>query len=154
MDNAPAVPPVATPSTTVAAAPTERPLGVTILAILAALGAVGALFAALGAFAIGGLAGAASNRGIYALLGAAAGVVFLLLAALYAASAWGLWTRQRWAWFAAIVAAGFGLLLGLLNLPAGIFQILVSGVIGWYLLTPPIQRWFGVWYNVPWNKTS
>lgn len=137
--------------------PATRPTGVTVLAVLNAVVAAFAILAALLMFAGGGMMGAMMGAedggGLFALLGAAFGVVLLLMAALYAAAAWGLWTKQRWAWYLAMVGVVIGLLNGLISLPFGIVGLLISGFIGWYLLTPPVQRWFGLSYNVPWNKT-
>jgi hypothetical protein len=140
-----------------APAPAARPTGVTILAVLAAIGAVGSIMAGLALLALGGfLASAGADAGLFAALGAAGGVLLLLLAAVYAASAWGLWTRKRWAWYLALAAVGLQLLTTLMSLVAGdigsgIIGLLIAGLVGWYLLSPAIQAWFGVSHKTPWS---
>src|SRR5581483_5328004 len=95
-----------------------------------------ALFAAFAIFAAGALAGAAVNSSSLVALGAAGGVLVLAYALFAAAVAWGL----------------FGLLTLLgAAFVGGLAQLVLAGVAAWYLLSPPVQRWFGVAYAPPWT---
>lgn len=125
----------------------RRPTGVTILAVLAGLVAVlaliGAATALLGGAAVGAEAGVAG--GLVMALG-----VFLLIYALFAAAvAWGLFRGARWAWYAALVLAGLGIVNGLLSLMGGdflgaILAFVLNGAVIWYLLKPDVKAFFGV----------
>ena len=92
--------------------------------------------------------------GMFAALGAVIGFFALIFAVVYLLAAWGLWTRKVWAWYLAVIGSVLGILGGITSLPFGIVNILISGFVAWYLLTPPVQRWFGLHYNVPWNKQA
>jgi uncharacterized membrane protein (DUF2068 family) len=86
----------------------------------------------------------------------ALGFFLIILAAIYAIAAFGLFTRKRWGWYMAIVAAALGLLQAVFSLLSGeivsaIFGLAISGFMGWYLLAPHVQAWFGVAHNVPWQ---
>lgn len=152
--SAPPAPPAATamPPTM----PQARPTGVTVLAVLAAIGAVFAFFGAIAAFGLGAIMGAAADSGVLAALGIGLAIFLLVLAAVDAAAAYGLWTRKRWGWYMAMVGAALGILQGLaslvsLEIVSAILGLGVSGFIAWYLLSPPIQRWFGVAHKTPWT---
>lgn len=118
-----------------------RPLGVTVLAILAGAAAALALLASVGAFTAPGDA--------FGGFAAAMGVFLLLYAVLAAAVAYGLWNGRTWAWYAALVVAGIGILNGALNILAGEFLggalgLVVNGLILWYLLRDEVKTWFHV----------
>ncbi len=134
----------------------SRPAGVTVLAALALIVALFALFAAFAIFAAGALAGAAVNSSSLVALGAAGGVLVLAYALFAAAVAWGLFARRRWAWYACVGLAALNVVFGLLTLlgaafVGGLAQLVLAGVAAWYLLSPPVQRWFGVAYAPPWT---
>lgn len=154
---APVTPPPSPPPAAYAAptAPATRPTGVTILAVLAAIGAFFALIGGFGLMALGGL-GVAADAGILAAAAGLFGALLLVLALVYAAAAYGLWTRKRWGWYMAAIAAGLGILFDLVELASGeIFGALVglaiNGFLIWYLMSPTIQNWFGVRHNTPWK---
>lgn len=135
--------------------PTSRPTGVTVLAVLTAIGAVFALIGALGAMAVGGAA-AAVGGGIWALFGAIFGVIMLAYAAFAAATAWGLWTRKKWAWFATVAIAAFQILMALnslvsMEVGSALLSLAVGGIVVWYLFSPAVQAWFDTSYKVPWT---
>lgn len=142
-----------TPSLT---APQTRPIGITVLAVLALIGAVFGVLGALVVFAASAVL--AAFLGPLAAFGAVAAILLLAYAAFAAAVSYGLFKRLRWAWYASLVMAGLQLLMGLLallsfDLVTVVVDVAIGGVIGWYLLTPPIQAWFGVKHDVPWNST-
>jgi hypothetical protein len=141
------------------AAPTQRPTGITVLAVLAFIGGAFAVFGGLALMAAGaflGAMGAGEGGGLIAALGAVAGVFFLIYAALLFAVGFGLLKRKRWAWYVALVAAGLQILLGLGSLLAfdiigALLNLGIGGFVAWYLLSPPIQAWFGVAHKTPWK---
>lgn len=137
--------------------PDARPTGVTVLAVLNGIFGVFALLGGLGMMLGGGAIATmmgGPDGGMFAALAGVFGFVFLVMGALYLLAAWGLWTRKRWAWYVAMVGVVLGILNGIVSLPFGIVGLLIAGFIGWYLLTPGVQRWFGLNYNVPWNKNT
>lgn len=155
----PMMPPPPPPPTQTMGSPTvpeKRPTGITILAILNGLGGVLLLLGGFAMMAGGGTMATMMNAdaGMFAALAGILGFVFLVLGALYLVAAWGLWTRKVWGWYVAMAGVVLGILNGLVSLPMGIVGLLIAGFIGWYLLTPGVQRWFGLNYNVPWNKQT
>lgn len=156
-------PPPPPPMTTMGSGmPAKRPTGVTILGVLAIIGGVFAVFAGLALMAMGAFMGAmgagadSGMMGMFGVLGAAAGVFLLIYAAFAFAVAWGLFNQKRWAWYASLVLAGLQVLSGIISLISmDIFSALIGLAIGgfivWYLLSPPVQAWFGVSHNAPWK---
>lgn len=139
----------------------QRPVGVSIIAVLEALGGVllfifAAFFAALstaGSFLqdlietysasyipnIGDLITAIA-------LGLAA--VFAIFGILAFVSAYGLWTGKGWAWYLSVILLVIGLLLSLLSIPGnplgGIIGLVVGGLILWYFFKPYVKAFFGL----------
>ena len=139
-----------------------RPTGVTVLAVLAIIAGAFAVFAGLAFMAFGAFAGAAgisANSGTFGALGALgalAGIAFLVYAAFAFAVAYGMFKKMRWAWYAGLVLAGLGALGAIMSLVSaeffsGLLSLAISAVIVWYLLSPPVQTWFGVSYKAPWT---
>ncbi len=128
----------------------QRPTGVTILAVLSFIGAVLALLVALGSFFMGGmgLAGiggqATGMGGTLAMLGAFAGVVMLILAALYLVVGFGLWKLRSWGRMLAIILVALGMLAALAGLVKS-FMPLHVGVVVWELIVIAIDVWI-LWY--------
>lgn len=117
---------------------TERPLGVTIIAILAAIGGVFGLLASL---AILGVLGAAGGLGmLFFLLALVVSIVSLVFA-------YGAWTLQPWAWTLGIVLEVLAVINGLYAVASGdasaIISIAIAGVILWYLFQPDVKGAFG-----------
>jgi lysylphosphatidylglycerol synthetase-like protein (DUF2156 family) len=134
----------------------DRPVGVTILAVLAIVAAIFALFAGIAIFAVGSLAAAGTGRVGFAALGVVGGVLVLAYAAFSAAVAWGLWMQRRWAWYATVVLAILQAVFALSSLVtggflSGLLQLVLAGVVVWYLMSPPVQGWFHVSYKAPWG---
>lgn len=113
---------------------TQRPLGITILAILAAVGGVLGLLAALTLLGFG--------LGIY-------GLVILLLSVAYLAFAFGAWTLKPWAWTLGVAVAVASALWAIFWLTQGadvvstLINLVISGVILYYLFQPDVKAAFG-----------
>ena len=127
-------PPPPTTSTTAPAGTSARPTGVTVLAVLAAIGGVLLLLGALALLATVPLFG----------------IVSLALAILYLGLAYGLWTLQPWAWMLGVGLSIVSIVLSILQVIQGqttivsaIISIAISGVILYYLYTPPVKAAFG-----------
>lgn len=119
----------------------QRPLGVTILAILAA---VGGILGLLGSLAWLGLLGA--GGGIYMILGLA----LLVTSVLYLAFAYGAWTLQPWGWTLGVGLSVASIVITLLQvtqnmqtLVGALISIAISGVILYYLFQPDVKAAFG-----------
>lgn len=136
-----------------------RPTGVTVLAVLSLVAGALAVLAGIGLIFAGALfagLGDPSGLGLLGAFGAAAGVALLLYAAFVFAVGYGLLKRQRWAWYATLVLAALQVLGALVSLLSGdimsaLVSLAIAGVVGWYLLSPPVQGWFGVSHKVPWT---
>src|SRR3954468_14085508 len=97
----------------------QRPLGITIIAVLIGIGAilgicsgvVGLGFAPASLFGQGGGFGAMFSTGLSA-------IITLVLAVISLAVAWGLWTLQPWAFWATVIVE----VLTLINIGAGMMQ--------------------------------
>lgn len=121
-----------------------RPFGITILAILEVivgliwLGSAASLFAAAGAAAMIPLIGLLAG-GILVVIA----VISIILGLVSFAVAWGFWTGAGWSWGLAIALSILGIILGLLNLPAGVITIIINIVIIYYLTRPHVKFYFG-----------
>ena len=115
----------------------NRPTGVTIIAALEII--LGILYAivGLGAAALGGY-----MSGVYGTLGGIVSGVFLILALISFAISWGYLTGQGWARILGLIVAALGALFGLLTLPAGLIDLIINGVIIYYLTRPNVVEWF------------
>src|SRR5579863_495518 len=107
----------------------SRPLGITIIAIIMAI------FGILGI--IGGIT----------LLGASAttGVITLILGILELIVAWGLWSLQRWAYWATVILEILALVNGIFlftqgNTSNGVIAIVIAAIILIYLFVDPNVR--------------
>lgn len=127
----------------------ERPLGITILAILAGLGGIGFLLLAAMVGALSAMIGMLGMGAEVPFLGIIAGFVmifmgiFIILAVLYFAVAYGLWTGKGWAWTLSIILFVLDIILGLAMLPGGIVTIIIAVLIIWYLTRPHVKEFFG-----------
>ena len=132
------MPPPMAPPGAYAPAP-QRPLGVTILAILAGLAGVVEI---LGGVAIMALSGAAAfaGYGILAGLGAALGVLILLLGIITLVYAIGLWKLRGWAWWLAIIVGVISIVVGAIT--ANWISVGINLIIVIYLFV--VRRHFGI----------
>ena len=140
-----------------------RPVGVTILAILDFLGGLFCLLGGIGMIAGGGFMatilsqqgqGGAGGAGFLAGLGAVAGVVFFVLAAIDFLLGWGMWKLKNWARMITVVFAAIGAvlqLIGLVGLLAHfnvfafvwtLFVLAIEVLIVWYLLKADVKAAF------------
>jgi len=129
-------PPSAQPPST-----SQRPLGITILAILAAIAGVLGL---LGSLLIMGLLMA--GGGLYMFIG----LITLVLSILYILFAYGAWTLKPWAWTlgvglsaASIVLTLIGLTQGNQELVGALISLAIYGAILYYLFQPDVKAAFG-----------
>ena len=134
---------------------TQRPLGVTILAVLNILGGILALFLGITYISLsatlaqtGGVI--AGGSGIFALFGAfiiVLGLIFLIIAILAIAVGWGFLKGKRWAWTLSLILYAITIILGVTSLVAGdvtsIVVIIIGGLLVYYLFRPKVKAWFG-----------
>lgn len=113
---------------------TQRPLGITILAILAAVAGVLGLLGSLTLMGFG--------LGIF-------GIVLLLLSVLYLVFAFGAWTLKPWAWALGVGIAVVSAVWAVFWLTQGadavstLINLVISGVILYYLFQPDVKAAFG-----------
>ena len=93
-------PPMAPPGAYAPA--TQRPIGVTIIAILSFLAGLVGIAGGLGLMALGAIAGGA-GAGVLGALTAVVGGVLLLIGLITLAVAIGLWRMRTWAWWVALI---------------------------------------------------
>ena len=139
-----------------------RPTGVTILAVLGFICAAFALLAALGMFLAGSIGLATMSRGggpmagILGTVGALAGVVFLIFAALYVICGVGLLKLANWGRLLTIILVAIGLafevmgvLRALMPMHPGsvVWNLILIAIDVWilmYLFKPHVKQAFGV----------
>ncbi len=139
----------------------ERPTGVTVLAILCFIGAGFAVLGALamffaGAMGMAALGGRRPGTGMMlAGMGAAGGVVVLVLAAFYLIVGIGLWKLLGWGRILALVLVALGLVFAAVGLFSAfvhfrvlvvLWQLIVVAIdcwILWYLTRPHVKQAFG-----------
>jgi hypothetical protein len=120
----------------------QRPTGITILAVLAGIVGVLSLLGAIAVFGAGAAVGAAG-------LGAIGGIIFLVVAVLELAFAYGAWTLQPWAWTLGVGAQILNIVLAIVNVIQGasigsiVIGLIFNAAILYYLMTPDIKRAFG-----------
>jgi uncharacterized membrane protein HdeD (DUF308 family) len=108
----------------------NRPLGVTIIAIL---------------LAIAGIISFVSGLVLLIIL---IGIVFLALGIAYFVMAYGLWKGRSWAWTISLILSGIGIVMGIVYiiqdpLGGGIINLIINGVIIYYLTRPNVKAFFG-----------
>jgi uncharacterized membrane protein (DUF2068 family) len=136
---------------------TQRPTGVTILAIIQMIGGVLSLLIGISGLFFGGLmvsgvadntsgAAAAAEVGPLMVTGGIGAIVSGILGLL---AGYGLFTLKGWGWTLAMVFSVLNIIhnaLGLFrgaNIPGAIVGIVISGLILYYLFTPTVKRAFG-----------
>jgi hypothetical protein len=115
----------------------NRPTGVTIIAALEII--IGILYAIIG---LGAAALGDYMSGVYGALGGIVSGVFLILALISFAICWGYLTGKGWARILGLIMAALGALFGLLTYPAGLIDLIINGVIIYYLTRPNVVDWF------------
>jgi hypothetical protein len=119
----------------------SRPLGVTIIGILWILAG---LLTAVG----GGVGGAALAIIGLGALGAAVGVILVIIGLVFIALGVGCFKGWPWVWPVGIIFTIIGLVINLLsilsNTGAAIVGILIDIIILWYLFQPQVKAWFKV----------
>jgi hypothetical protein len=123
----------------------ERPTGVTVLAILSFIGAGLLVLGACAMFLLGaaGMATAAGGRsmgGMFAALGAFAGVAFLILAVIYVVNGIGLWKLFGWGRLLTIVLLALSIIFGIFGLFRSLAPLHI-GLIIWQLIWLAIYAW-------------
>jgi uncharacterized membrane protein (DUF2068 family) len=107
----------------------HRPLGVTIIAVLAVIS--GVAYGASGAV----------------LLVVGIGFALIAISIAYFVMAYGLWNGKRWAWTITLILSGIGIILSIASVAAGsvgaVFNIIINGVIIYYLYRPNVKAFFG-----------
>jgi uncharacterized membrane protein HdeD (DUF308 family) len=108
----------------------NRPLGVTIIAIL---------------LVIAGIISFVSGLILLIIL---VGIVFLALGIAYFVMAYGLWKGRGWAWTISLILSWIGIIAGIVyiiqdNLGGGIVNIIINGVIIYYLTRANVKAFFG-----------
>ena len=132
----------------------ERPAGVTAVAATFFLAAAYLLVVGLTMLARPGLVSMAAGAELLGGLELAGPYMFLLIAALGAVIALGLWRLHRWARWLAILVAMIGVVLLLPSVSSAVFDFrmtkLVSGGLGvivrtmivWFLFQEPVRNSF------------
>lgn len=114
----------------------ERPTGITILAILQLLSALSDLFA--GVLVLMDLI----PLGILAIFGAWVSLIVFSLGIIGLILFYGLWTLKSWAWLGALIFSIVGILVGIMDPIAGLTTLVVSIIIVIYLLLPGTRDHF------------
>jgi uncharacterized membrane protein (DUF2068 family) len=134
---------------------TQRPTGVTILAVLQLIGGVINVLFGISSLFFGGLivvskavetAGSPINMGPIIL---AAGVLAVISGLLGLFAGYGLFTLKSWGWILALIFSVLNIVYNGLkifqgaNIPGTFVGIAISGLIIYYLNRPNIKRAFG-----------
>ena len=97
----------------------QRPLGVTILAILTVISGIGFLVS----------------------------VILVPLGIAMLVVAYGLWKGKRWAWTITLVLSFIGIALGLASIATGnivsIWPVIINAIVIYYLYRPNVKAFFG-----------
>jgi hypothetical protein len=129
-------------------ASSQRPTGVTILAVLAIIGGIlGILVGLLGVLG-GGAVAASLDAGAGGLI-IVFSIISIVIGALYLAFGIGAWSLKPWAWMLGVIGAGLSLLSSIAqmiitqNIGGNILGAVIAAVILFYLFTPPVKQAFG-----------
>jgi hypothetical protein len=141
-----------------------RPLGITIIAILNIISGIVMIFAGFGLAAASSLMptistidpNAAGQMAIASLAGGAAtaiGAVLIILGIVSFIVAWGLLKAKGWAWIVTIILSIISLVIGVISLVGGnvgsIVNIVIAGVIIYYMYRPHVKAYFGRTHIAP-----
>ena len=122
----------------------NRRLGSTIVAVLALVQGILGILRAIGWFQFGSdlMGQGLLILPLLGMLAYARGLLVAVIALLYVAFAWGVFTRRAWAWSLGLAVATVNILLvlGVLiqgeSFARGLFWIIVPVIILWYCLSP------------------
>jgi hypothetical protein len=117
-----------------------RPTGVTILVILEVLSGLSSLLGGLGLVAFGALVG------FFGIIAGFLGEILLVFALVSFVLAYGLWNGKGWAWTWSLVFAVISAILALLQMSSpssAIVQLIIAGIIIYYLMRPYVKTYFG-----------
>ena len=128
-----------------------RPAGITMLSILEALGGFVFLLVGLLMLAVAGLVGRPDFifqlrpmlHGLIAGFIGIMGAIIIIIGLIDFAIAYGYWSGKGWAWTLGMISAVLGILLGLIALPGGIFRIMISCLVIYYLTRPHVKTFLG-----------
>lgn len=117
----------------------DRPLGVTIIGILWIL-------AGLGWVVMAGFGGAALAVIGLGALGAAVGVILVIIGLLFIFLGIGCFKGWSWVWPIGVILTIIVLIINLLSIiaspAAAIIGIIIDIIILWYLFQPQVKAWF------------
>jgi len=118
----------------------DRPIGVTILGVLWILGG---LLMMVSGFVGGTLLSIEGLGG----LGAAMGVIFLVIGIIDLLLGVGCFLAWSWVWIVGIIFSVIGILIGLVSLVTSglgaLVGIIIAAIILWYLFQPQVKAYFG-----------
>lgn len=143
----------------------QRPTGVTVISILQFIGGAFCLLGALAMFLGGGamaaaLAGSTRSEGgalgggMLALVMGVGGFFFIVMAALWLATAIGMWKLKGWGRWMTIIFTGIAACFGMIGILVSLLHfslmmlVLRAVFVGlyaliiWYMFTPEVQRSF------------
>ena len=140
---------------------TNRPLGVTIIAILIIIGGIALLIGGLLFIAFAGILSSTENSsnnsiGIASLISIPLSFGMVILGIIYLVVSYGLLKRKKWAWIITVIVTIIGLIIQIVSaivtwlvsssieaaLASHIIGIIVSGVIIFYLYRPNVRAYF------------
>ncbi len=137
----------------------NRPTGVSILAVLCFIGAGFCLLGGIGALIGGGaIASMISQQGqagagIFAALGAAAGIMIIIIGGVYALVGMGLWKVKNWARITTIVLTVIGAVMQLPGLFAALVHFNVLALL-WVAFWLAIDVWIVMYLLKPEIKAA
>ena len=130
-------------------------MGATVISIISGIEGVLLLLVGLvlvlglGLFGAGAAgAGAPAFGAVLAGVGIVFGVIVLVVAALYLAIAYGVWTRKGWAWMLGMVLSIIALVFAVLGLGGGIsvsslITLALPAIVLYFLWQPEVKRYLG-----------
>jgi hypothetical protein len=141
----------------------HRPLGVTIIAILTIIGGIAFLASGITAVTVAPfLSGTSPNNNniitstgtsiaipqtLLVWMSAVTGAALLTLGIAYFVTAYGLLKGKGWAWTITVVLSCIGIAFGFVSIVTGhigaIFNILINGLILYYIYRPYVKSFFG-----------
>jgi len=136
----------------------SRPTGVTIIAILNIISGIIMLAGGLGLAAISSVlptmttidpnaGGQMALAGLVGGAGIAVGGILIILGIISFIVAWGLLKGKGWAWSLTLILSIISIIIGIVSMAAGnfgsIINIIIAGIIIYYLYRPHVKAFFG-----------